>query len=519
MVLVHQNYSSFFKKILHLLLFFIAFLPAVSVQAQNNEIISQNFVLSGDISVENGTKLITELEAYRTAMLHIANIPYRTEAEKIPILVLKDQQEFSDVTGNEWASGVYVRAINGYMFVMLSGENLEVTQAAKHIAVHEYTHHFFSTYAPEGKAQWYHEGLAEYYSSFEILPNGEFKMGKALAMHQYVLNQSGWLTMIDMINSLVEYPKMDPFNRGLGASQIDFFYAQSWLMVHYLQNHPNMQTRFEEFLSTVNSLENTVALFEQTIGMTPLEFEDVLRDYLKQNEFRTKSYTLPPSSGGVNVEVRALSESSRAVKLLSAMSIFGNLRDNEEKTETLFAIAEVDANTEVDILLLKVMIDLELYNNDAALLKLSEVKKLDYNNAKALFFIGLAKLNKSMEIPIESYADEVKYKTAIKTARGFIMKSMTMDANLMGPKCMYAISSTLAGKKPDELAVTSAEICAKFLHGRQFARQNLSLVPTLIHGEKYLLARNIIKYGLEMDDKYIRETARDYSFELEAAQE
>jgi len=517
-------------RVLCLSLLLLTFISFVDAQAQSHEITSRNFVMSGDVSAEDGSKLLEKLETYRSALFHIYGLNYQDEAKKIPILVLKDVNEFTEVTGNKWASGIYVRAFHGYMFAMLSGEDLQVSQAAKHIAVHEYTHHFLSTYIPNEKPQWYHEGLAEYLASFELDPNGEIKTGLPIYEHLYVLNEPGWLTMVDMINSLANYPMVDPsgaykpllgdpYSSTYGPSRAEFFYAQSWLMVHYLRNHPDMQVRFDKFNNSVSALDNTVALFEQIIGMSPLEFEDVLRDYLKQDDFQTMTYVLPPNNESAAIEVKALSESSRAIKLLAAMSIFGNLHDLEDKTETLFTIANSDSSTKIDTLLLRVMMDLDVADNDAALLKLNEASELDNNNARVHLYTGYAKLNKSMELPIESYADEAKYIAAVKSARSTIKKSIDLDADLIGSKCMYAMSSDLAGNKPDALAVNSAEACVKFLSGRKFARQNLSLVPALIHGKKYSLANNIIRYGLEMDDEYTRKTARDYSFELEEAQE
>ncbi len=91
---------------------------------------------------------------------------------------------------------------------------------AERATAHEYAHLVDPL---EDAPAWFREGLAEYLSYFEPAPSGRLRPA-APARHLVRLRDSPWLSADKLLSAA----------RGSAAFQAPTFYAQSWLLVHWL---------------------------------------------------------------------------------------------------------------------------------------------------------------------------------------------------------------------------------------------------------------------------------------------
>ena len=142
------------------------------------------------------------------------------------------------------------------------------------VLFHEYTHHFMfasgrATYPP-----WYVEGLAEYLSTAR-LARGEARVGDVSPGRAYRLLRGDWLPLHRVLTSRIADLKRD---------EIGQFYAQSWLLVHYLTRDDDRRARMKTYLTALNRGTPSDAAFEAAFGIDDKAMEARLHVYLASRE-------------------------------------------------------------------------------------------------------------------------------------------------------------------------------------------------------------------------------------------
>jgi tetratricopeptide (TPR) repeat protein len=115
----------------------------------------------------------------------------------------------------------------------------------ENVLFHEYTHHFTFQYFPATYPVWYSEGFAEFWGTTAILPGDVVEVG-APANHRYsTFRALGWLPLDHMLRAH-NYAE-------LAGTDIFLLYAEGWLLVRYLFDHPDRQRQINEYLRLINN--------------------------------------------------------------------------------------------------------------------------------------------------------------------------------------------------------------------------------------------------------------------------
>lgn len=167
--------------------------------------------------------------------------------------------------------------------------------------LHEYTHHFMLQNFPGAYPAWMVEGYAEFYG--ETVIRGQFiEVGQVADNRASALLASRWIPMADLLAN-----KQSP-------SDWNSFYAQSWLLTHYLMSDPQRFQQFQAFASAVGRGADPVKAMTDATGQTPDELEQSLRRYVrsglkitqyKRDHIPTPKITittLPPSADDLLLE-------------------------------------------------------------------------------------------------------------------------------------------------------------------------------------------------------------------------
>jgi len=301
------------------------------------------------------------------------------------------------------------------------------------IVFHEYAHQLMNGNVSERIDPWFEEGFAEYFSSIEI-DHKEARVGRIPGDTYRILQQNGMMRTADLFR-VRQYSKT--YNES--GDHRNTFYAESSLVVHYLYDNklvPKLVAYFDAVLNQKKSVEEAM---QQALGMTPDQFDVVLRNYLDSGRYKYGPVATP--SGIVTAQF----------------------------TETPVSAADARA----------VLADIDAHSHDhrdRALGEFQDVLKTDPNNALALRGMGYAYLQQrdfeharqyfQQAAERDSKDPRVHYYNALlmnrtggpvdeeksEAIRKELETAIALDPNLADAYSLLAFAQTFAGDAEEGLA-------------------------------------------------------------------
>jgi tetratricopeptide (TPR) repeat protein len=243
---------------------------------------SRNFLIVGNAGERELREVATRLEQFRLtlARLFIVN----NFASPVPTTVIVFKNDTSYEPFKPLYQGRPTPQVAGYFqpgrdtnYITLSTERLGETPYRT--IFHEYVHLMIDSNL-RGVPTWLNEGVAEYYSAFEVTHDGRrATLGRAIENHIHLLRRSPSLlplrTLLSVDHSSPYYNERD--KKGL-------FYAESWALVHYLIQS-NEGVRLPELMRYVNLLGAGVPLeeaFRQAFHTDIESLERELASYVRR---------------------------------------------------------------------------------------------------------------------------------------------------------------------------------------------------------------------------------------------
>jgi tetratricopeptide (TPR) repeat protein len=266
---------------------------------------------------EGSTGALTEqaavLEDYRGLLDALTTRPASSIEPKLDIFLLDgigDARPFSSTS----------RGIVGF-YVGTSGRIAAYSVAddagAQTTLLHEYAHHYMlGTQGHIAYPRWYSEGFAEYFSTAQFSP-GVIQVGGASPGRVDWLVYSEWMPIDRVLTG--------KWKRGIDVPR---FYAQSWLMTHYLLRTPGMADKLAAYLQAVTAGQENVAAFREKV-MPSTDLQGALKNYLSQRKLTLTTYTRSPKTAA-EVKVTALPASADPMLLLLANLEFGLPEEDRE---------------------------------------------------------------------------------------------------------------------------------------------------------------------------------------------
>lgn len=227
-----------------------------------------SFSLYGRVSEKTLVQMARDLEDFAGLLRSLHGLDARTDERPLPIYLMSRQFDLRRVRpglqANVW--GFYSASI-GDVFAALSVEGGQ--EAGRQVLFHEYTHHFMKQHAPAAYASWLVEGYAEYFMTARFKPD--------------VVDLGVTSPRIAWLRGAV----WSPFDEILGRraligkrSDITAFYAQSWLLTHYMMSDPERLARLTSYAAAVADGGDPVTLMPEATGVPFSDLERVLRRYM-----------------------------------------------------------------------------------------------------------------------------------------------------------------------------------------------------------------------------------------------
>jgi tetratricopeptide (TPR) repeat protein len=151
---------------------------------------------------------------------------------------------------------------------------------------HEYTH-LLLRHNQRFWPVWLSEGMAEIYSTFEVVPNGGVRIGAPHERYLEILSAKPLLPLGQLLavgHDSADYNERD--RQGI-------FYAESWLLTHYLMlGEPVNKPRFSEFSTLLRQGESPEQAFTNAFKVSLRQMESQLHRYLEKGQYQTLTFAL-----------------------------------------------------------------------------------------------------------------------------------------------------------------------------------------------------------------------------------
>ncbi len=263
------------------------------------ELRTPNFTLFTNAGESNTRRIAADLERLRDALSQLAPDVALSSPTPTYIFVFKNATSFQPYlrtyAGKPLESGGYFLSTQLANYVAINGDR---RGDGRSIIYHEYLHYVLRNQFAS-LPLWLHEGLAEYYSTFEVAGD-EAKIGLPIVEHVAWLRKNPMIPLIDLF-AVDERSKEYNEDSRRGA-----FYAESWALVHYLiSGNSERRRQASEYLRLAQSGAPPDKIFEQAFGAGPATLERELRNYVKGYLFNFTRAPIRPEAN-VAMETRPM---------------------------------------------------------------------------------------------------------------------------------------------------------------------------------------------------------------------
>ncbi|MEK6299092.1 MAG: tetratricopeptide repeat protein [Acidobacteriota bacterium] len=284
---------------------------------------TKNFNIVGNADEGDTRELALKLEQFRLIISKLTNTSNVTPVP-ITVVVFKNDgafKPFKPLYNGKPAnvSGFFQQSEDENVIALDLNADEEYPMS---VIFHEYTH-LLTAYASVPFPLWMSEGLAEFYSTFDVKKN-EVTIGKPLSGHVWLLREKfvPFQTLFSVRHDSPGYNERD--KQGV-------FYAESWALAHYLMfgNNHARQPQLTQFLGLLSSGMNVEKAFNEAFKIGFAEMEKELRRYVGNRSYPGMIYTLKSTEGEKDVSVRALSDAEVQYNLGNLLMRINRLEDAE----------------------------------------------------------------------------------------------------------------------------------------------------------------------------------------------
>ena len=242
---------------------------------------SKTFLLVGNASEKEMRQVATRLEQFRDVFTRLFSGARFTSPVPTTVIVFKSMNSYKPF--NPGNNAGYFQKGQDVNYITLT---TEASQNPFSVIYHEYVHLLVDN--TNGNVPvWFNEGLAEYYSSFDIEEDRKVHLGELIPYHLQTLREQKLLPL----RTLFAVDHYSPeYNEG---SKRGMFYAESWALVHYLilSNNGQHLDQLGKFLQLTEGNAPIDQAVKQSFQMDLVALEKELKKYIEGHTFRMQIAT------------------------------------------------------------------------------------------------------------------------------------------------------------------------------------------------------------------------------------
>jgi tetratricopeptide (TPR) repeat protein len=262
----------------------IVLATAFAAQARDNwrSIRTKNFLLIGNGSEKEIREVATKLEQFRDVFNRLFTGSKINTPVPTTVIVFKSLSSYKPFSLPN--STGYFQKGDDVNYITLTTD--VSTESPFGIIYHEYVHLLVESISGRTPA-WFNEGLAEYYSSFDVVDDKKVHLGELLPYHFQTLRENRLLPLKKLFEVRYDSPEYNE------RSKRGIFYAQSWALVHYLLlgNHGQRAPQLNKFVQLIGANLPIEEAFKQAFQIEMETLESELRSYIFGNTFHVQITT------------------------------------------------------------------------------------------------------------------------------------------------------------------------------------------------------------------------------------
>jgi tetratricopeptide (TPR) repeat protein len=259
------------------LIFFITFAllllcaplaPARSDQPHWIRVNSSHFSVVTDADESKGHDVAARFEQMRLVFGQLLARTRINMSEPIDIIALRSDDEYSKVVPNRQgpaiAMGFFIPGSDRDYFVL----NLSKEESWRAVS-HEFALVFLNYNYPPTQP-WFDEGFAEYFSSLRF-DNKQAQIGGDPESFTEILNSTPWLSIPDLFATHRDASQE--------SSHHTLFYAQSWIVMHYLLREDKLSETGTYFDLLENQKLSVEEAIQKAYGMSSARLTQAVQDH------------------------------------------------------------------------------------------------------------------------------------------------------------------------------------------------------------------------------------------------
>lgn len=285
------------------------------------EVRSEHFVIASALSEERTLALAQELESFRAAVDMLTGAVDAADPIPTKIYLLPRAERALGFDG--MITGYFRPGMRANYALMIP----ERDSGSARVLKHEYTHYLVGNRDQRRYPLWIEEGLAEVFSTLTVdgavLEYGRASEGRANSLVYYP-----WLPFEDVI--------AERDTLGMKRNEGAMFYAQSWLLVHYLmigRTGARFSVDAAEYVRRLASGESALEAFEAVFCLDGGSLDRELKAYSRRLGYYRFSLKTPVATS--DFATRELPRDAVAAEL----GLLALLRGNYEAAAEFYAAA------------------------------------------------------------------------------------------------------------------------------------------------------------------------------------
>ena len=474
------------------LLLLLTFAPAhQALSAKDNwiSVRSRNFFLIGNAGEKDVRQVAIRLEEFREVFTRLFPKMKFTSPVPTTVVVFKSDKSYAPFKPRPNLAG-YFQPGPDVNYITLTKE-VRGEQDPFTVIFHEYTHLLVNSTVGNAPA-WFNEGLAEYYSSFNMSDDREVMLGKPISSHVYRLRDSKMLPL----PTLFKVDHNSPYYNEREKQSI--FYAQSWALMHYLIHKPGGTLAIDKFIKLAETNTPMADAFQQSFQMTFEKMERELRAYIKQDRYPITAGTLKGKIDfNTELEVGPMSEAD-VQAYLGDLLLHSSSADSEGYLQKALALNPNYAMANASLAMLRVRegkVEEARKNLERAVIANSENYLIHYYYAYALSREGM---NASQMI--SGYSQE-----NLAKMRGELRRAIALRPDFPETYSLLAFVNMVAGSELDETIALLKQVLTTSPGRNNLA---ISLAQLYLRAEDFKSARQLLeRLSQNQSDAQIRQQA------------
>jgi cytochrome c-type biogenesis protein CcmH/NrfG len=302
------------------------------------------------------------------------------------------------------------------------------------VVFHEYAHQLIEGNLATQMDPWFEEGFAEYFSSIEV-DNKQARIGKIPHEDYVILQQDGMMKVADLFRV-----RQNSRTYNESGDHRTVFYAESSMIVHYIYDNqliPKLGAYFD--LADKQNVPIDEAV-QKAFGMSPAQFDKVLRNYVSSGHFR---YFALPTPAGIVSTAYAVAPMSAEDARATLADIHLHSLDYQDK-----AVNEFEAVLAADP------------NNAAALrgLGYAALRKRDFQHAGDYFRRAVQADSKDPRVYyysallVNQEESMTRDPDKLSTMKTDLEKSIALDPEFADSYALLAYAHMVSGEHDDAIA-------------------------------------------------------------------